>query len=74
MSKKLSKKERGEVVTKGYYYDTLEEILNKRLSELRVEFRGDVETLMEHQTHQLQSIFEGFDERYVLKKELKVAQ
>jgi hypothetical protein len=108
MSKKLSKKERENVVTKGYlfdlmekqeflifkyfkskgfvtkkelnlddyitkeyYYDSVEEIVERRLKKLKSQHRSDIEILMEHHLHQLQTLFEGLDNRYVLRKEWK---
>ena len=75
--KKLSKKEREEVVTKGYFHDTLEEVLDERFGKFRKEFRREInedfkkhiDVLMEHHRSQLEVILEGLDNRYVLRSE-----
>lgn len=90
MSKKLSKKEREKVVTKGYLEDkdyvtkdyldkkldnyVTKDYLDIRLNELSKEFKDYVSALIEHQTHQLQTFYEGFDNRYVLRKEWEAAK
>jgi len=70
MSKKLSKKERGETVTKGY----LNDYLDIRLKQQSQELRDHVDVLIEHQTHQLETFFEGLDDRYVLRREWEAAK
>ncbi len=90
--KKLSQKEREEVLTKGFLIDnkyltlrTLDEImdpknritkeqLESKLKLLKDDARQHIESLMEHQMHQLQVLMEQMDERYVLRKEWEAAQ
>jgi hypothetical protein len=84
MKKKLSQKEREEVVTKGYLSDVLEErnyitkdyfeehlesTINKALEKQSKEFYQHMEALMEHQMNQLQVFMEHMDEQYVLRRE-----
>lgn len=98
MIKKLSQKEKNEIVTNGYFHDYLNKRFDKQTKEIykkmdnqkkeiykkmdnqkkeiykkmdeqSKEFRKHLEFLIEHQTNQLQSIFEGFDNRYVLRTE-----
>lgn len=61
-------------VTKKYYFDTLEKVVSRRIKKQKSEFRSDLDALMEHHMHQLQVLFEGFDDRYVLRKELEVVK
>ena len=91
MKKKLSQKEREEVVTKGFlsdyldsknyitkdYLDSknyitkdyLEDYLDMRFKKQTLEFKQYLDSLMEHQMHQLQILMEQMDERYVLRRE-----
>lgn len=62
---KISQKERGEVVTKGF----LKDYLDIRLKEQTLDFKQHLESLMEHQMHQLEILMEQMDDRYVLRKE-----
>jgi RNA binding exosome subunit len=78
MNKKLTKKESEEVVTKGYYHDTLDEILDVRFNKFRKEINKDfkfhIDSLMENYIDQLQALIEGFDDKYVLRKEWETAK
>ena len=69
--KKLSQKEREEVATKGFLEDhyVTKYYLDMRLKEQLLDFRQHLDTLMEHQMHQLQVLMEQMDERYVLRRE-----
>lgn len=70
MNKKLSQKEREESVTKGF----LEEHLDIRFKEQTLDFKQHLDSLMEHQMHQLEILMEQMDERYVLRREWNIAQ
>ena len=48
------------------------ESLEQKLSLLSNESRQHLEALVEHQMHQLQIFMEQMDERYVLRRELKM--
>ncbi len=48
-------------ITKDYFED--------RLTKQSAEFRQYIESLMEHQVHQLQVLIEQMDDRYVLRRE-----
>ena len=78
MSKKLFKKEKGELVTKGYLNDCLDERFTEFKKEFRKEINEDFErhvgALIEHYIDQLQAMFEGLDDRYVLRKEWNLAK
>ena len=62
MNNKLSKKERGELVTKGYFHAMLDEILDERFQDFRKEINKDFEqhiaVLMEENQDRFQVIFE----------------
>lgn len=77
----MSQKEREELVNKGYLEDVLEsknyvtkEYLDQRLIIQSQDFRQHLDSLMEHQMHQLQVFIEQMDERYVLRREWKMDQ
>ncbi len=69
MIKKLSKKERGEIVTKGFLEDYFEDRLNIALEKQSKEFRQYIDTMIEYQLNSIQTFMENMDERYVLRKE-----
>ncbi len=73
MIKKLSKKERGEIVTKGFLEDYLNDVLeftiNNALEKQSKEFRQYIDTMIEYQLNSIQTFMENMDERYVLRRE-----
>ena len=80
--KKLSQKEREELVTKGFLEDCFDirfEELSKKLTkeittEISADFRQHLDSLMEHQMHQLEVLMEQMDDRYVLRREWESAR
>lgn len=69
--KKLTPKQRNEVVTKGFLVDNgylTKDYLDQRLKEQSSEFLQRLEFLTKHQMNQLQIFMEQMDERYVLRK------
>ena len=79
MNKKLSQKEREESVTKGFLEDYLgiyvtKDYLDIRLKEQTLDFKQHLNSLMEHQMHQLEILMEQMDERYMLRREWNIAQ
>ena len=69
MIKKLSKKEREEIVTKGFLEDYFEDRLNIALEKQSKEFRQYIDTMIEYQLNSIQTFMENMDERYVLRRE-----
>ncbi len=74
MKKELSQKERNETVNKGYFHDTLEEVLDSKdyvtkdwaqdmFEVYRKENREYFEALMEQNRNNLQAIVEVFDSK-----------
>lgn len=81
MKIKIPENELDEPVTKRFLIEnefitrkTLEEILDIRFEKHSREFRQYLETLMEHQMHQLQVFMEHLDDRYVLRKEWELSR
>lgn len=75
--KKLTPKQREEVVTKGFLYEqnfVTKEYLDKKLKEQSAEFRHYIDTLIEHQLDQIQIFMEQMDERYVLRREWNIVK
>jgi len=72
MLKRLSKKESREVVTKGYFHITLDEILDYRFEKFRKEFRKEINQdfayhtgiLMEDNHDTIKILIESFENRF----------
>lgn len=63
-------------VTKDFLLDSLgayatKDYLDIRLKEQTTDFKQYLDSLMEHQMHQLETLMEQMDERYVLRREWK---
>lgn len=84
---KLNPNERGDLVTKGFLEDYLDDYfdeklepyvtkdyLDKKLKEQSSEFRQYIDTMIGYQIHQIQIFMEQMDERYVLRKEWIASQ
>lgn len=69
MKRIITEAERSETVNKGFLVDYLDEVLDSKLEEQLKHIDQRIETLMEHQVHQLQVILESLDDRYVLRQE-----